>query len=346
MTITSHLARILSGCICLALVACASNTVKDDEIEQSFIEQMVNKHQFDESELEDLFAAVAIKEDILARIAKPSEGMPWYKYRRIFLTEERINAGVKFWQDNAQTLAEVEKNYGVPAPIIVAIIGVETSYGKNTGKHRVIDALSTLAFAYPPRAKFFQSELEHYLLFCRDQRFNPLEPLGSYAGAMGMPQFMPSSFRSFAVDFDQDGQSDIWHNNADVIASVANYFAKHEWHNGQAIAIPVTAAGEASAPANAPRLRPVGEKYKTVLNGDLKPDLRLVELESLNLKTERSVPLDTKVKLLSFEQANGEELWAALDNFYVITRYNHSPLYAMAVYQLSEAILKTKGPLP
>lgn len=338
MTITSHLARILSGCICLALVACAGNTVKDDEIEQSFIEQMVNKHQFDESELEDLFAAVAIKEDILARIAKPSEGMPWYKYRRIFLTEERINAGVKFWQDNAQTLAEVEKAYGVPAPIIVAIIGVETSYGKNTGKHRVIDALSTLAFAYPPRAKFFQSELEHYLLFCRDQHFNPLEPLGSYAGAMGMPQFMPSSFRSFAVDFDRDGQSDIWHNNADVIASVANYFAKHQWHTGQAIAFPVTAKGEANDP--------VGEKYKTVLNGDLKPDLRLVELESLNLKTERSVPLETKVKLLSFEQANGEELWAALDNFYVITRYNHSPLYAMAVYQLSEAILKTKGPFP
>jgi len=331
MTIIPHFARILSGCACLALVSCAGNTVKDDEIEQSFIEQMVSKHQFDESELEDLFATVTIKEDILARIAKPSEGMPWYKYRRIFLTEERINAGVKFWQDNAQTLTEVEKNYGVPAPIIVAIIGVETSYGKNTGKHRVIDALSTLAFAYPPRAKFFQSELEHYLLFCRDQHFNPLEPLGSYAGAMGMPQFMPSSFRSFAVDFDQDGQSDIWHNNADVIASVANYFAKHEWHTGQAIAVPVTAAGE---------------KYKTVLNGDLKPDLRLVELESLNLKTERSVPLDTKVKLLSFEQANGEELWAALDNFYVITRYNHSPLYAMAVYQLSEAILKTKGPFP
>lgn len=344
MRITSHLARILIGCACLALVACASNTVKDNEIERSFIEQMVSKHQFDESELEDLFAAVAIKEDILARIAKPSEGMPWYKYRRIFLTEERINAGVKFWQDNAQTLAEVEKNYGVPAPIIVAIIGVETSYGKNTGKHRVIDALSTLAFAYPPRAKFFQSELEHYLLFCRDQHFNPLEPLGSYAGAMGMPQFMPSSFRSFAVDFDQDGQSDIWHNNADVIASVANYFAKHEWHTGQAIAFPVTA--EEDVPAQAPRLGSVGEKYKTSLNGGLKPDLRLGELESLNLKTERSVPLDTKVKLLSFEQANGEELWAALDNFYVITRYNHSPLYAMAVYQLSEAILKTKGSLP
>jgi membrane-bound lytic murein transglycosylase B len=331
MKITPHLRRVLIGSACLALVACSSKSVKDDEIEQSFIEQMVSKHQFDESELEDLFAAVAIKEDILARIAKPSEGMPWYKYRRIFLTEERINAGVKFWQDNAQTLAEVEKVYGVPASIIVAIIGVETSYGKNTGKHRVIDALSTLAFAYPPRAKFFQSELEHYLLFCRDQHFNPLEPVGSYAGAMGLPQFMPSSFRSFAVDFDQDGQSDIWHNNSDVIASVANYFAKHEWHTGQAIAFPVTAEGE---------------KYKTVLKSGLKPDLRLVELESLNLKTERSVPLDTKVKLLSFEQATGEELWAAMDNFYVITRYNHSPLYAMAVYQLSEAILKTKGPFP
>jgi len=253
---------------------------------------------------------------------------------------------VKFWRENAQTLAEVEKQTGVPAPIIIAIIGVETSYGKNTGNHRIIDALSTLAFAYPPRAKFFQSELEHYLLLCRTQHFNPLEPLGSYAGAMGLPQFMPSSFRSFAVDFDRDGQSDIWHNPGDVIASVANYFVKHDWRAGQPIAFPVTAQGEASAPANAPRLSPVGEKYKTALNGGLKPDLRLVELESLNLKTERFVPLDTKVKLLSFKQAHGEELWAAFDNFYVITRYNHSPLYAMAVYQLSDAILKTKGPFP
>ena len=323
--------RILLTCVGISLAACTGNVKESESRQQAFIEQMVGKHQFDESELEEMFASVEIKDDILKRIATPFEGMPWHKYRRIFLTEERINAGVKFWQDNARPLAEVEKAYGVPASIIVAIIGVETSYGKNTGKYRVVDALSTLAFAYPPRSKFFLGELEQYLLLCRKQHFNPLEPLGSYAGAMGLPQFMPSSFRSFAVDFDRDGQSDIWHNTGDVIASVANYFARHEWQTGQDIAFPVTATGD---------------QYKKFLNGGLKPDLRLVELESLNLKTSRQFPLDTKVKLLSFEQANGEELWAALDNFYVITRYNHSPLYAMAVYQLSDAILKTKGPFP
>lgn len=331
MKISRALNRIALTFVGISLAACTGNVKESQSKQQVFIEQMVSKHQFDESELEKLFARVEIKSDILQRIAAPSEGMPWYKYRRIFLTEERINAGVKFWKDNAKVLADAEQVYGVPASIIVAIIGVETFYGKNTGKHRVVDALSTLAFAYPPRSTFFSSELESYLLLCRDQHFNPVDQLGSYAGAMGLPQFMPSSFRNFAVDYDNDGQSDIWHNPGDVIASVANYFAKHEWKTGQEIAFSVTATDD---------------QYKKILNGGLKPDLRLVELESLNLKTSRQFPLDTKVKLLSFEQANGEELWAALDNFYVITRYNHSPLYAMAVYQLSEAILKTKGAFP
>jgi len=331
MKISRALNRIALTFAGISLAACTGDVKESQSKQQVFIEKMVSKHQFDESELEELFAKVEIKGDILKRIASPSEGMPWHKYRRIFLTEERITAGVMFWQANAKALADAEQVYGVPASIIVAIIGVETSYGKNTGKHRVVDALSTLAFAYPPRSTFFTSELENYLLLCRDQHFNPVDQKGSYAGAMGLPQFMPSSFRSFAVDYDKDGQSDIWHNPGDVIASVANYFAKHEWQTGQEIAFPVTATDD---------------QYKKFLNDGLKPDLRLVELESLNLNTSRQFPLDTKVKLLSFEQANGEELWAALDNFYVITRYNHSPLYAMAVYQLSEAILKTKGAFP
>ncbi|MDP1771149.1 MAG: lytic murein transglycosylase B, partial [Methylobacter sp.] len=297
----------------------------------AFIEQMATRHQFDESELNDLFETVEIKQDILKRIASPSEGLPWYKYRKIFLTDARIDAGVQFWRDNAQALAAAEKQYGVPAEIIVAIIGVETLFGKNTGNHRVIDALSTLGFAYPPRSKFFLSELENFLLLCRDEHINPAEPMGSYAGAMGMPQFMPSSFRTYAVDFDNDHRRDIWHNSSDVIASVANYFAKHHWQAGKAIAVPVTAKYE---------------NHEPVLNNDLKPDLSVTELESLNLIISRQIPFDSKVKLLSFEQQQGEELWAALDNFYVITRYNHSPLYAMAVYQLSLSILNKKGSFP
>jgi membrane-bound lytic murein transglycosylase B len=262
--------------------------------------------------------------------------LPWYKYRKIFLTETRIDAGVKFGQENEYALNVVEHQTGVPAEIIVAIIGVETLYGQKTGNFRVIDALSTLAFAYPPRSNFFLSELESFLLLCREENIDPLEPKGSYAGAMGMPQFMPSSFRAYAVDFDQDGYRDIWHNKGDVIASIANYFVKHQWQTGQAVALPVSS---------------IGQSHKTYMSEGLKPDLRVAELESLNLKIIRPIPLDTKVKLIAFEQESfgqkpGEELWAGLDNFYVITRYNHSPLYAMAVYQLSQAILNKKGTFP
>ncbi|HEY8096241.1 MAG TPA: lytic murein transglycosylase B, partial [Methylobacter sp.] len=234
-----HAARVLRFspfAFCLLLIACTTN-IKDTEPVHAFIEQMVAKHQFDESELDDLFATVEIKPDILKRIASPSEGLPWYKYRKIFLTDARIDAGVQFWRDNAPALAAAEKQYGVPPEIIIAILGVETLFGKNTGNHRVIDALSTLGFAYPPRSKFFLSELENFLLLCRDEHINPADPMGSYAGAMGMPQFMPSSFRSYAVDFDNDNRRDIWHDSSDVIASVANYFAKHHWQKGQAIAV-------------------------------------------------------------------------------------------------------------
>ncbi|MDO9424111.1 MAG: lytic murein transglycosylase B [Methylobacter sp.] len=322
--------RLSPFAFCLLLISCTDN-IKDTESVNAFIEQMATKHQFDKSELDDWFETVEIKQDILKRISSPSESMPWYKYRKIFLTEARINAGVQFWRDNAPALAAVEQHYGIPAEIITAIIGVETLFGKNTGNHRVIDALSTLAFAYPPRSKFFVSELENFLLLCRDEHISPAEPLGSYAGAMGLPQFMPSSFRAYAVDFDNDNRRDIWHNNSDVIASIGNYFAKHHWQTGKTIAVPVTAKDK---------------NYKSALNKDLKPNLSLTELESLNLIISRQLPLDSKVKLLSFELQQGEELWAALDNFYVITRYNHSPLYAMAVYQLSLSILNKKGSYP
>lgn len=325
--------RLSPFAFCLLLISCTSTiNIKDTESVDAFIEQMVTQHQFDESELDDLFETVEIKQDILKRIASPSEGLPWYKYRKIFLTDARIDAGVQFWRDNAAVLASAEQKYGVPPEIIIAIIGVETLFGKNTGNHRVIDALSTLAFAYPPRSKFFLGELENFLLLCRDEHINPDDPTGSYAGAMGMPQFMPSSFRAYAVDFDNDNRRDIWHNSSDVIASIGNYFAKHHWQAGQIVAIPVTAKGKT---------------YKSALNKDLKPNLSVAELESLNLIISRQLPLDSKVKLLSFEQQQqGEELWAALDNFYVITRYNHSPLYAMAVYQLSLSILNKKGSFP
>ena len=326
---------LLPFAFCLLLTACTGN-IQDTEAVHAFISKMVTTHQFNESELNKLFQAVEIKDDILKKISSPAEGMPWYKYRKIFVTHARIDGGVKFWRENEPALTAVEQQTGVPAEIIIAIIGVETAYGQKTGNYRVIDALSTLAFAYPPRSQFFLGELESFLLLCREEHINPLAPVGSYAGAMGMPQFMPSSFNAYAIDYDNDGRRDIWHDNGDTIASVANYFVKHHWQTGEFIAIPVTAAGDG---------------YKTALNDGLKPDLRLNQLESLNLKISRPLPLYTKVKLLAFEQEPtgqkpGEELWAGLDNFYVITRYNHSPLYAMAVYQLSQSILYKKGTFP
>ncbi|MGZ8095392.1 MAG: lytic murein transglycosylase B [Methylosarcina sp.] len=296
-----------------------------------FIKEMALKHQFEESYLDDLFLSVELKPDIITKITLPAEKLPWHRYRKIFLTESRIRDGAQFWRDNAGALAAVEQRYGVPAHIIIAILGVETLYGQKTGNHRVIDALTTLAFAYPPRSQFFTGELENFLLLCREENLNPLDPLGSYAGAMGMPQFMPSSFRSYSADFDHDGRRDIWHNKNDVIASIANYFAHHGWQPGQPVAMPA---------------RAVGDLYKTKLNGNLKPDLIIEELQSAHVEISGYPPLNSKVKLLAFEQEHGDELWAVFNNFYVITRYNHSPLYAMAVFQLSEAISKYKPTSP
>lgn len=290
---------------------------------KNFVHQMVTKHRFNEHELTQLLQSAVIKEEILKRISSPSEGLPWHKYRKIFLTEARIENGVKFWRENAQVLETVSQQTGVAPEIIVAIIGVETGYGKNMGNHRVLDALATLAFAYPPRSPFFTSELEQFLLLCREENKDPREPLGSYAGAMGYPQFMPSSFRNLAKDFEHDGHRDIWKNPRDAIASVANYFEKNGWQRGQNVAIKANA---------------VGTQYKSFLNKDLKPNTTIGQLNRVNVNATENIPANTDVKLVALEQLDGNELWLGLHNFYVITRYNHSPLYAMAAYQLSQEI--------
>jgi len=311
----------------LLMQGCGGGLATQESVSQ-FIDAMGEQHGFDKAGLWQLMDGVVIKDDILAKMAKPAEAMPWFKYRKLFLTEERIAAGVKFWRDNADVLEKARQRYGVPPEIITAIIGVETFYGRHTGKYRVLDALSTLAFAYPPRSEFFQSELASFLLLCREQNLNPALPLGSYAGAMGMPQFMPSSFRSYAVDFDGDNKIDLGHGKGDVIASVAHYLKRHHWRPGQPIAVPMTAKDQA---------------YKAKLTRSLKPDLRLAELESLNLMITAPLALSEKIKILELNQEQSVELWATLENFYCLTRYNHSALYAMAVFQLSQSILAKQG---
>ena len=315
-------ARLLFCCgLIISFNALAA--IEETELFNGFVNTMVEKHQFDDAALKQLFQSVEIKENIIKAMERPAEGLPWYKYRKIFMTDKRILGGVTFWQENEVALLEVESKTGVPAEIIVAIIGVETQYGGNTGHHRVIDALSTLGFAYPKRSQFFLGELESFLILCREEKMNPLEPTGSYAGAMGIPQFMPSSYRAYAADFENDKKRDIWNNPADAIASVANYFIKHNWQKGGDVAFPVTTEGDT---------------YQQALTEGLKPDLKWLDLQALSVSSQQTLKQDEIVKLLSYQQEEQNDLWVGLHNFYVITRYNHSSLYAMAVYQLSQAV--------
>ena len=290
---------------------------------QGFISQMVKKHQFDKKNLSALLKKARHHESIIEAISRPAESKPWYEYRPIFLTRDRLQGGLKFWKSNANTLSKAKLTYGVPEEIITAIIGVETRYGKHKGRFPVIDALATLAFAYPPRSKFFTKELEQYLLMTREEKLDPLEQLGSYAGAMGMPQFISSSFRSYAVDFDNDGKRNLWTNTDDAIGSVANYFKKHRWKNGQPIAS---------------KVRIHGKRYKKLLENGLKPNFSKQELMDNGVILPDGLPDKLKGTLIEFESKDGPEYWVGWHNFYVISRYNRSALYSMAVFQLSEQI--------
>ncbi|HEC20198.1 MAG TPA: lytic murein transglycosylase B [Gammaproteobacteria bacterium] len=295
---------------------------------QQFINEMVKKHGFDKQTLTGVFKQVRLKQKIIDAITRPAESKPWYQYRPIFVTDTRINEGVKFWNENEAILARAEKEYGVPPEIIVAIIGVETRYGRHKGGYRVIDSLSTLAFEYPKRSKFFRGELEHYLLLAREEGLDPLSIKGSYAGAMGKSQFISSSYRNYAVDFDGDGKRDLWHNTADAIGSVANYFKRHNWQPGGKIAAPAL----------------VGSNHIQVLvQKGYKPHSTVAELRQRGATAKSNLDPDALAGLIELKTRAGREYWIGLNNFYVITRYNHSPLYAMAVYQLGQAIIKKRN---
>jgi len=291
----------------------------------TFIDEMVTEHAFDRAELKALFAQVEVKDSILKAISRPAEkSKPWYEYREIFLDQARINAGVAYWKKHADTLERAEKELGVPAEIILAILGVETRFGGNMGSFRVIDALSTLAFRYPPRSPFFRSELKNFLILTREEEMSQLEPVGSYAGAMGLGQFMPSSFREYAVDFDNDGHRDIWNNPTDAIGSIANYLRRHGWQPDQSIVHRTEYAGN--------------DLPEDLIDRGLKPTVTREELRKSGLSTDQLPVGEDAITVFSLTQPDGEELWLGRQNFYAITRYNHSRMYAMAVIQLSEAI--------
>jgi membrane-bound lytic murein transglycosylase B len=291
---------------------------------QAFIREMVAQHRFNTAQLQAVFSRAYAKPDIIAAMSRPAEAKPWYDYRTIFVNPKRIQGGVEFWRANGAALAQAEQAYGVPPEIVVAIIGVETQYGGNMGKYRVLEALSTLAFDYPRRAAYFRKELENYLLLTRAEGIDPLTLRGSYAGAMGLGQFMPSSFQAFAVDFDGDGRRDLWRNPHDAIGSVANYFQKNGWRNGQPVAVPASVSGAAYPALVSRQVNP--------------PQSSVARLRSQGIIPEAPVSDAQSAMLLELQGRDRSEYWLGFDNFYVITRYNRSLLYAMAVHQLGQEI--------
>lgn len=312
--------------LCLAatpLLAAASSFVDDDDV-RSFIAEMHERHGFEEAWLKSRFAKLKPNETVLAAIkpaAVPELQRSWERYRARFINERRIAAGVTFWQKHSVPLKRASAIYGVPEEVIVAIIGVETEYGRNTGKFGVMQALSTLAFRYPPRAPFFRSELEQFLLLARENGFDPLHLKGSYAGALGIPQFMPSSQRRFAVDFDGDGHVDLSRSPVDAIGSVASFLAMHGWETGGPVALSARIEGD-PAPFVA---------------AGIKPEKPLSEMIAAGILTDANPALKAAlIDLVSPDQAT--EYWVGFQNFFVITRYNRSSFYAMSVFLLAEAI--------
>lgn len=291
---------------------------------ESFIEKVAAKSDYSEQELVKLFSQVKQQTHLFERMNKPAEKkLEWHQYRKIFITEKRINKGIKFWNENRELLKRVEEEYKIPAEIVVAIVGVETFYGVYKGKAPVFDTLVTFAFDYPKRAKFFTRELEEFLILSAKQKFKVREVKGSYAGAMGMPQFISSSYRNYAVDFDQDGKADLFDSVPDILGSVANYFKVHGWKPGEAVTYPLT----------------LSKKNEVLdLKVGVKPSTSWKVFKAAGLKAMPVINDETEVALIKLQQKQAAEYWAGLKNFYVITRYNHSEMYAMAVYQLSQKI--------
>ncbi len=306
-----------------AAVPCLADYRKHPEA-QKFMDDMVKKNGFTRAELLAWLGKAEKKQAILDAISRPAEqSKTWKEYRPIFMVPLRIDNGVIFWRDNRAQLDRAQTEFGVPAEVIVAIIGVETNYGRNAGNYNVIDALTTLAFDYPPRAPFFLGELENYFLLVREQKHNPIEFKGSYAGAMGYGQFMPSSYRKWAVDFNGDGFTDIWKSPTDAIGSVANYFKQHGWQTGE----PVVVAAHVT-----------GEMQMNQFNSLVVPDVTIDSWRQRGINPVAWLPPTTKVIPIQFDGESGLEYWFGLQNFYAITRYNRSLMYAMAVHQLSQSI--------
>lgn len=312
--------RVLALCLCLlSQAATAEAELFQRPGVAEFITHMVETHGFGKQRLETLFRGLERSDKVLQSIRKPAESLRWREYRKIFITSERIRLGRRFARTHRDALMRAEAEYGVPVWLIAAIIGVETRYGSNKGDFSVLRSVATLAFYYELRARFFRSELEHFLLLAREQGIDPNRPVGSYAGAMGIPQFISSSYRDYAVDFNGDGRVDIWNDFEDAIGSVANYMHRKGWVHDGPVAYLVNDPGAAVAAfveqGNSP-----------------------VPLSSLAGLEVHDVGSDSEVLPMRFHGANSGEYWLGFENFRVIMRYNNSRLYALAVFQLGDRI--------
>jgi len=317
--------RFAAGITLFLLATSPSFAVDLDRSDvKSFMKTMVKKHDYDEAALRRILGLAVVKDSIIELISKPAEKtLTWGEYRPIFMTKERVQAGAVFWRENRDALEGVAASTGVPVEIFVGIIGVETYFGRITGGHRVLDALTTLTFEYPPRAKFFRGELEQFLLLVREEEMEATDAFGSYAGAMGRPQFMPSSYRAYAVDSTGDGKRDIWNDWTDVAGSIANYFLAHGWKPGEEVTTRATIGSRWSGP---------------IPENKLKPEETVESLSQKGVMFSTSLPDESAGQLLTLKGHKAYEHWIGFHNFFVITRYNHSAMYAMAVHQLGQEI--------
>ena len=288
-----------------------------------FAAELARAHGLEPATVHATLSQARVLDKVLKAISRPAEGKPWKDYRKIFMTEKRIADGAQYWRAHVDTLRSASDKYGVPARVMVAIIGVETLYGQRAGNIRVLDALATLGFRYPPRAEFFRRELGHFLILAKEERLDALGIEGSYAGAMGIGQFIPSSYRQYAVDFDGDGRRDLLGSHSDAIGSVASYLARHGWQRGQPVTVRASVSGDA---------------IQAIIDKGVKPHQPLAALRQAGVAVNDDVSGSPNAALIDLDGAKGTEHWVIFQNFYSITRYNHSKLYAMAVHQLSQAI--------
>jgi membrane-bound lytic murein transglycosylase B len=295
-----------------------------------FIGHMVRAHGFDAHALRDLLASARTNQEVIRAVSAPATSRPWYQFKPLCVDETQIADGVRFWNENAEVLERARRDFGVPESIIVAVIGIESRYGRYAGGFRVIDALYTLSFEWPKRAEYFRAELEQFLVLSREQGWDPALVEGSFAGALGWPQFMPSSYRRFAVDYSGDGKIDLWTDPADIVGSVASYLREFGWREGQPVA----------APAHVDTPDP-----KPLLELGLKPQVSVAQWQERGVQGPPGVTESLPASLFALDLVDGPEYWFGFDNFYALLRYNYSRNYAMAVYQLGEEIRQARAQL-